>query len=73
MKKQSIKKFADELSFPVKADKFPELVQYCKEHKIVLLCEVINIPENQEAEFYKYLYESGMLADSDLLSEASND
>ncbi len=67
MKKQDIKKYAEALSFRVKVDRFPELAKYCEQHGLVLLCEIVNMPEIQEAYLQKFLTDSDVIAEKDPL------
>jgi hypothetical protein len=65
--RRKVEKYADEISFPVKPEKYAQLAEFCKKKGIVLLASVVNLLLSKEAEFYEYLYESGVLADSDPL------
>ncbi len=69
MKKQKSKKYADLISFPIKINRFSELARYCEERGLILLCEVINMPENQEAALMNFLIDNDILAEDDPLTK----
>ncbi len=70
MKKQKAEKYTDEISFPVKAEKYAQLSEYCKKEGITLLASVVNLPASKEAEFHEYLDTNCMLDESDPLDDS---